>query len=97
MNHDKPTCSAVCEDDKNKNCFCPKGYRKDGLLCHKQNPCLTNQGGCDQICTFDSAKDSVQCSCNEGYNLGLCFRNYKESRLNGAHGNTALRRPDRDK
>ena len=73
MNHDKPTCSAVCEDDKNKNCFCPKGYRKDGLLCHKQNPCLTNQGGCDQIWTFDSAKDSVQCSCNEGYNLGLCF------------------------
>ena len=74
-NPNKPTCSAVCEDDQNKNCFCPKGYRKDGVLCHKQNPCLTNQGGCDQICSFDSAKDTVECSCTEGYNLGLCFKN----------------------
>ena len=64
--NDAATCSATCEDSLNKSCSCPKGYRKDGLLCHKQNPCLTNQGGCEQICSFNSATNLVTCSCNEG-------------------------------
>ena len=59
--------NAYCYNCANQGCCnCNSGY--SGSPCSPINNCVTNNGGCDQICTY-TGPGSSHCSCTSGYNL----------------------------
>jgi len=80
-NNDTPVCSAgevrcgvtgnveTCESDGSgwsQTEVCTDGC--DSGTCNLVDPCATDNGGCDQICTFDSPGVAT-CSCDPGFVL----------------------------
>lgn len=55
----------VCD----KNVDCPDGEDEAATLCSAtaDNPCETNNGGCDHFCTYNF--NEAVCSCREGFKL----------------------------
>jgi len=61
----------------NGNKFCKDyttGLEKEVIIDNEgfkppEDLCIENNGGCDQICTNDYSRQTVVCSCNEGFTL----------------------------
>lgn len=65
-------CEHICAVVNGQaKCSCRKGFElnHDGRTCHDKDLCAVHNGGCDQICTSDHDKDTVTCSCRNGYEL----------------------------
>lgn len=69
----RPTYETYCQQTVygGYQCFCPWGQCDtrplNGTQCADVNECLTNNGGCQQVCS--NRAGSFACSCNSGFSL----------------------------
>ena len=53
----------VCDGQNN----CGASQDEGHTLCHRENPCINNNGGCSQFCNFTYVRHF--CSCRRGYTI----------------------------
>ena len=63
--------NASCENQPGTYaCTCAPGFAGDGETCAQVDACVTDNGGCDQLCTgTDSNTGAATCACHSGFSL----------------------------